>query len=263
MKKQPIITLLLCTILFTSCQQMQKKEVTPVDLKDALITIDDCGILYKGKRLPFGKTFKEWEKVLGQKSSREKIGVFDELGLGLSVLDEVSYFYVFFTNLDSPDGKAGKLNFARDWRPWSEEEKDLQKKSDDPTITTVLTEDEIKKIKEDQDPKNFFYPFKTYQGVVNVQGAPVKGDMDLQTINAYREQTKKLDNFTFWDRNVNAKDETLTTKGDNGEYFQITDKECDGKLYHIVLYFTDYKLEYIEVSNLSKSEMKTYYELRK
>ena len=263
MKNSTVLGLLLSITFFTNCQQMKEKPLQPIDLKDALITIDDCGVLYKGKRLPFGKPLPEWEKALEQKCSRPEVGIFDQLGIGISVLEEVSYFYIFFTNLDSPEGKAGQLRFARDWKPWSEREKDLRTKSKDPAITTVVSEERINRIKEEEDPRNFFYPFKTYQGVVNVQGAPIKGDMDLQVVNAYREQTKKLDIFTFWDRNVNSKDETLTTEGKNGEYFQITDKECDGKLYHIVLYFNNYKLEYIEVSNLSKSEMETYYELRK
>jgi hypothetical protein len=244
---------------------MKEKPLAPIDLKDALITIDDCGVLYKGKRLPFGKSLPEWEKALGQKSSRPELGMFDELGVAWqgNSTEPQSDFYIFFTNLDTPEGKAGKLRSARDWKPWSEREKDLRTKSKDPAITTVVSEEEISQIKEDENPRNFFYPFKIYQGVVNVQGAPIKGDMDLQVINAYREQTKKVDIFTFWDRNVNSRDETLTTEGDNGEYFQITDKECDGKLYRIVLLFTNYKLEYMRVSNLSKSDMEMYEELTK
>jgi len=260
MKKLLVITLSLCTTLFTNCQQMPNKDLATIDVKNALITIDDCGVLYKGKRLPFGRPLKEWEKALGQKSSRPEIGMFDNLGVGLSAIEDETDFYIFFTNLDSPEGKAGKLNFAAKY----ESGEHIAARNMEGG-KSLISDEKIKEFNKENElsKKEFFYPYKTYQGVVNIQGAPVKGDMDLQTINAYREKTEKLDIFTFWDRNVNSKDETLTTKGERGEYFQITDKECGGKLYRIVLFFTDYKLEYIMVSNLSKSEMETYYELRK
>lgn len=260
MKKLLVITLSLCTTLFTNCQQKPDKELATLDLKNALITIDDCGVLYKGKRLPFGQPVAEWEKILGKRRTGSEYKVFDELGLGLKDLDDVSYFYIFFTNLDSPEGKGGKLAFADNYE--SGEHTAARNMEGGKSL---ITDAQIKQFNRENElaKKEFFYPYQTYQGLVNIQGAPVKGDMDLQTINAYREQTENLDIFTFWDRNINGKDETLTTEGDRGEYLQITDKECGGKLYHIVLFFTDYKLEYIEVSNLSKSEMETYYELRK
>ena len=127
MKKSVLFGLLVCTAFFTNCQQMKEKPLQPIDLKDALITIDDCGVLYKGKRLPFRKPLAEWEKVLGQKSSRPELGMFDELGVAWqgNSTEPQSDFYIFFTNLDSPEGKAGELRAARDWKPWSEREKDL------------------------------------------------------------------------------------------------------------------------------------------
>jgi hypothetical protein len=260
MKNSTVLGLLLSITFFTNCQQMKEKPLAPIDLKDALITIDDCGVLYKGKRLPFGKPLPEWEKALGQKCSRPELGMFDELGVGLTVVEDETIFYIFFTNLDSPEGKAGKLGFALNYE--SGEHVAARNMEGGKSL---ITPERVREINQQNaiSKKDFFYPFKTYQGVVNVQGAPVKGDMDLQVINAYREQTKKVDIFTFWDRNVNSRDETLTTEGKNGEYFQITDKECDGKLYRIVLVFTDYKLEYIRVSHLSKSDMEMYEELTK
>ena len=87
MKKSVLFGLLVFTFLFTNCQQTKEKPLAPIDLKNALITINDCGVLYKGKRLPFGKPLPAWEKALGQQCSRPELGIFDRLGVGLTVVE--------------------------------------------------------------------------------------------------------------------------------------------------------------------------------
>ncbi|AIM37884.1 hypothetical protein KO02_15205 [Sphingobacterium sp. ML3W] len=241
----------------TACQPKPQKTI-PLPIENALIKITDCGVTYSGKQLPFGENIEAWEKVLGQKSSRPLFGMFDDLGVAVSIddtSDKEAAFYIFFTNLDSPEGKAGELSRAHsvNMKPFETIEKEY--KAANLPMTETLKAQIKKDLEETYNPEQYFYPYHTFKGVVNVQGVPISGDMNLQKINEYREQTKKLDIFTFWDRNVNMIDETLTTEGKDGVYFQVTDKECNGKLYRIVLFFTNYKLEYIRVQNLSKSYM--------
>jgi len=244
---------------------MKPQKTAPLPIENALIKITDCGVTYSGKQLPFGENIAAWEKVLGQKSSRLDFGMFDDLGVAVEINDtpdREATLYIFFTNLDSPEGKAGTLSMANsvNMKPFEVIEKEYIE------ANIPMSEElkmEIKKDREEEyNPVQYFYPYKIFKGVVNVQGAPISSDMNLQKINEYREQTKKLDIFTFWDRNVNMIDETLTTEGKSGEYFQVTDKECNGKLYRIVLFFTNYKLEYISVQNLSKAELKMRKELQ-
>ena len=87
MRKLLAQTLLLSITFFTNCQEMTETPLAAINLKEALITIDDCGVRYKGQRLPFGKPLPAWEKALGQKSSRPELGMFDELGVGLTVVE--------------------------------------------------------------------------------------------------------------------------------------------------------------------------------
>lgn len=244
---------------------MKPKEDIDLKVEQTAIVVNDCGVTYKGKELPFGEPLEAWEKALGQKSSRPNFGMFDDLGVAVKIVENsenTASFFIFFTNLDSPEGKAGKLTFATNesMKPFEEIEKEYKE------LGTPMSEELKKEIKDDlkklYDPVKYFYPYKTYKEAVNVEGAPIKGDMSLKEINAYREKTKNLDSFTFWDRNVNMKDETNGTEGKDGEYFQVTDKVCKGKLYRIVLYFTDYKPEYLRVEQLSKEELETLDELR-
>ncbi|AIM35266.1 hypothetical protein KO02_00235 [Sphingobacterium sp. ML3W] len=191
--------------------------------------------------------------------------MFDDLGVAVQIddtPDKEATFYIFFTNLDSPEGQAGKLSkaYISDMKSFEEIENEYNE-LDKPMSKELIAR--IKKgLEDDLNPKQYFYPYHIFQGVVDVQGVPIAGDMNLQKINAYREQTKKLDIFTFWDRNVNMEDETMTTEGRSGEYFQTTDTECNGKLYRIVLFFTNAKLEYLRVENLSNSDLEMIKKLK-
>jgi len=261
MKNQFLVAILSLS-LFLNCQS---KDKINSEVENAEFIVNDCGVSYKGKALPFGKPLEAWEKVLGQKSSRPDFGMFDDLGVAVKIVDNAeksASFYIFFTNLDSPEGKAGKLTFATNesMKPYEEIEKEYKE------LGTPMSDELKKEIKDDlkkrYDPVQYFYPLKTYKEAINVEGAPIKAGMLLKEINAQRKQIKNVDDFTFWDRNINMVDETEGTEGKDGEYFQVTNKECEGKLYRIVLYFTNYKPEYLRVEQLANEEKKTLDKLK-
>jgi hypothetical protein len=256
--KKIILTGLLSILLLMNCQ-MKQKENNDMKLDQTPIVVNDCGVSYNGKQLPFGEPLESWEKALGEKSSRPNFGMFDDLGVAVKIVEGAqrnTSFYIFFTNLESPEGKSGKLTFATNESMKSYEEIEKEYKE----LGTPMSEELKKEIKADLkklfDPSQYFYPYKTYQEVINVEGAPIKSDMSLKDINDKREATDSLDIFTFWDRNINMRDETNGTDGKDGEYFQITNKACKGKLYRLVLYFTNYKPEYLRIEQLSDDEIK-------
>ena len=56
---------LLIVLLFISiqCQNMKKQDI---DVSQAIIKVDSCGLSYKGQKLELGVPIAEWEKVLGK-----------------------------------------------------------------------------------------------------------------------------------------------------------------------------------------------------
>lgn len=256
MKKLILTGILSCSLI--NCQ-MKPNEKFDENLNQTAMVINECGVTYKGKQLPFGQPLEAWETALGQKSSRPDFGMFDDLGVAVKIVDNAeksTSFYIFFTNLDSPEGKEGKLTFATNesMKPYEEIEKEYKE------LGTPMSEKLKKEIKDDlkklYDPVQYFYPYRTYKEVISVEGAQIKAGMSLKEINANREEIKNLDSFTFWDRNINMVDETNGTEGKDGEYFQMTNKACKGKLYRFVLYFTNYKPEYLSLEQLSDEEAK-------
>jgi hypothetical protein len=264
------LSLLLCVILTTHCQT---KKMPPVDLRKVTVTIDiskadiiinDCGISYKGEKLPFGVSLSVLEKKYGKTRHTDWGNLIDDLGIGVRAWDPdvektTNVYFIFFTNMDSPEGKAGKLSFTLvngRGGPLKPFDTIMQEyKNNNEPVSEELRAEILANNKKAFDPKQYFYPYTIYKGIVNLKGAAIKGDMNLQEINALRAQTKDLADFTFWDRNMNMVDETLTTEGKHGEYFQTTNTMCDGKLYRFVLFFNDYKLEYLSVEKLSNSDM--------
>jgi hypothetical protein len=252
------ISILVCFAILTS--QCQTKKMPPVDLRKVTVTIDECGFFYDGKRLELGKPLSDWEKLLGKASRKSDMGyVWDDLSLAvgdwnnkLGVVDE---FYIFFTNLDSEEGKKGKLFDAINWRPFVEEE---YRKPNPDFPDLHFSEKEIQELKQEKDVKNFIYPYTTYKGYVSLQDTPVKAGMSLQDINAYRTE-KGLDIMTFRDNNINLVDESASTVGDNGEYFEISRYACNGKAYNFIIRYTNYKPEYIHVVMQDASELELYY----
>jgi hypothetical protein len=250
------LSLLLCVILTTHCQT---KKMPPVDLRKVTVTIDECGFFYDGKRLELGKPLYQWEKQLGKPSRKSDMGyVWDDLSLAvgdwnnkLGVVDE---FYIFFTNLNSEEGDRGKL-FHSEWQK-SYKEVEEEYKSLNQSIPEGL---KLKMEKEKKELKSKeIYPFTTYQGYVSLQDCPVKARMSLQDINTYRTE-KGLETMTFRDNNINLVDESASTVGDNGEYFDISRYACSGKAYNFIIRYTNYKPEYIHVVLQTQSELELYY----
>ena len=105
-----------------------KKEKN-IDVSQAIIKIESCGLYYKGHRLDLGTPITEWEKVLGKPSRDTNLAfVWDDQGIAIDDWQnegergKVAAIYIFFINLNSPEGKAGQLNYARGWQERSKEE---------------------------------------------------------------------------------------------------------------------------------------------
>jgi len=116
MKKYLLLLIVLLTIL-VQCQNMKKENI---DISEAVIRVDSCGLSYKGQKLQLGVPIAEWEKVLGKPNRDTDLAfVWDDLGIAVDDWQnrdkKVPSVYIFFLNLDNPEANEQMLNHARDW----------------------------------------------------------------------------------------------------------------------------------------------------
>ncbi|PQL93766.1 DUF7738 domain-containing protein, partial [Apibacter adventoris] len=225
---------------YTQCQT--KEPPKPMDTE---FTITPCQITYKGKELPLGKPFKEWIKIFGE-YNRFVDGVFiwDTLGIGATIhWDAAKYYkdpdyntrsfiesrptielYIFFVNLDSKVGRAGKLQFA--WNEYyilsKEEEESLLKSTirNKPYTQEELDQSREKMLKKKPD---YIYPFTPYTQTVNLQGAPVKSGMSLNEVNKERSKIKGLEKMGYWDNDGDWSWDSGSTTIKTGEFREQKD----------------------------------------
>ncbi|QAR30765.1 hypothetical protein EQP59_05140 [Ornithobacterium rhinotracheale] len=237
-----------------------KKE--SIDVSQAIIKVDSCGLSYKGHKLELGVPISEWEKVLGKPSRDTDLAfVWDDLGIAIDDWQnrdgKVTAVYIFFLNLDSPEANEGLLNYASDWVKFDE------KKYRNGRVP--MTEERINEIREESSPKNYIYPFKVYEGVVNLQGYPVKSGMKVEEINKYREKLPgEYTKFGYIDQDIDGvNDSGVTTKTFGGDY-RAPGYECkDGRLQYFELTYTATgSLEYLKIGYESKEEYQNRKEFR-
>lgn len=165
------IVILLFILLNFQCQKMKRETI---DVSQAVIKIDSCGLSYKGKPLELGVPLSEWEKVLGKPNRDTDLAfVWDELAIAIDDWQnkdgKVTSVYIFFLNLDSPEANKQMLNHARDWVYHNEKYIQNKKVEVEKLLKSPVYADENaqRAIKESYDnllKENYIYPFKVYQG---------------------------------------------------------------------------------------------------
>lgn len=227
-----------------------KKE--SMDVSQAIIKVDSCGLSYKGQHLELGTSVADWVKVLG-KPDRGFIAylekdkgtyVWDNLGIAIDNFEngdgKVAWVYIFFMNLESPYAEKQMLTHASDWEIF-DENKYLNDR-------IPMSNDMILEVKERYSSKNYIYPFKIYQGVVNLHGFPVKSGMKVKEINKYRGDISYSGKFGYMDQDIDGiNDSGVTTKTFGGDY-KASGVECkDGRLqYYTLTYTGNQNLEYLK-----------------
>ncbi|WP_223605607.1 hypothetical protein [Chryseobacterium sp. OSA05B] len=239
----------------------------------------ECEAYYKGKPLPFGKPIEEWEKLFGKPTRKfdEATFIWDHLGLAIdngNVTKDQPYdpsfevrkhdkLLIFYSNLDSPAGQKGKLKFAFERESAAYLINEYKKGN-----PALLTKELEKKITDDRSiggemgADHFIYPYTAYKQTVTVDGAEIHAGMSLKELNKNRT-AKDLEIFTFRDDNMNLVDETGTTNGDNGEYWNDNRKiECPKKQNYYFLNSVQYsgaELEYIKVGYRVQGDESPYF----
>lgn len=257
----PIFTLLIMSLI--QCQNMKKE---PLDLSEANIKIDSCGLSYKGEKLELGTPIENWIKVLGKPNREMNLAyVWDDLGIAIDDWQnedkKVSLVYIFFLNLDSPEAKEQMLNHARGWVPHTKEYIEKEKKSMENMLKSQVYSDElsqktIKEVFQNLLKENYIYPFKVYQGVVNLNGFPVQAGMNVEEINAYRSDLSYSGKFGYVDDDIDGVNDSGTTTETFGGDYRAPGAECkDGRLqYYELTYTATKKLEYLKIGYESKSD---------
>jgi hypothetical protein len=238
-KLKIIIAVLFVTVINTQCQNMKK-----IDVSKATIKIDSCGLYFKGQRLDLGMPKTDWEKVLGKPNRVTSLAVvWDELGISLDDWQNdgdgtIVAIRIHFLNLDSPEGKSGQLNHARGWQEFSE------KNYDPPLPKNMIT-----KLKEENAPKNFIYPFTLYKGHVNLHGFPVGAGMKVDEINSYRKDFPFSGPFRYVDDDIDGVNDSGNTTDTFGGDYRAGGTECkDNRLqYYELTYTATGALEYLKV----------------
>lgn len=234
-------------LVLSSCTPTVEK----ISVENAEYVLNNCQITYKGKDLPLGKKAFLWDELFGK--HRGGGGwLWDEYSIGLQTFVDPNYhddeLYIFFTNLDSKLGLEGKLQFALNYH--IVDEKSLMSKKKKYPKWIPFTQEEVNKLKEQYHKKNYFYPYKIYDKVVNVDGCAIKAGMTLKQINEQRALAG-LDRFGYWDRDMDFINESYSTKVKTGEFYTTLDivEDCgrNDKYYHVTLRFTEGVLEYIKV----------------
>ncbi|MBQ0151337.1 MAG: hypothetical protein KBS61_00380, partial [Chryseobacterium sp.] len=231
-----------------------KKEY--IDVSQAIIKVDSCGLSYKGQHLELGTSVADWVKVLG-KPDREFITylekdkgtyVWDDLGIAIDNFEngdgKVAWVYIFFMNLDSPDAEKQMLTHASDWISYTDKEIEIDRKETEkllksPVYADELSQSTIKDSFEKKLKKTYIYPFKVYQGVVNLHGFPVKSGMKVEEVNKYRGDISYSGKFGYMDQDIDGiNDSGVTTKTFGGDY-KASGVECkDGRLQYYTLTYT-------------------------
>lgn len=235
-------------LLMVSCTT----KVPPIDVSEAEFTITNCEVLYKDKILPLGKPLNKWVKMFGTPRKSEYGFIWDKYSIGIEWLEKetglTTDFYLFFKNLDSPLGQAGKLSYARSWLPIDEKAFTEY----DPNFPDVrpYTKKEVEKLKEEYHPKKYFYPFTTYKNIVNIEGAAVAWNMTIDEVNHQRALVGK-EKFGYRDVDANGVNEEMSTTRKNGEYYSVTDPvgNCnrENNYFMITLGMCEGEIEYIRV----------------
>jgi hypothetical protein len=245
-----IILILLFAVINTQCQDMKKSK--SIDLSQSTIKIDSCGLYYKGKRLDLGTPIADWEKVLGKPSRDNSLAfVWDDLGIAIddwqNEKGKVAAIYIFFLNLDSKEGGAGELNHARGWSKFDEKNWDA-----------VYLKDNEKRLKDENDPKNFVYPFTVYNGNVNLHGFPVGKGMKVDEINNYRENLPFSGKFGYVDDDIDGVNDSGNTTDTFGGDYRAGGTECkDNRLqYYEVTYTASGSLEYLKIGYENLTDFK-------
>jgi len=242
-KLKIITTLLFLTTLNTQCQNRRTEK--NIDVSQAVIKIDSCGLYYKGHRLDLGTPITEWKKVLGEPSRDTNLAfVWDDLGIAIDdwqnegELGKVAAVYIFFINLDSPEGKTGQLNYARSWQ-------EIDEKNYEPPLPKEL----LSKLKAENAPKNFIYPFTVYKGYVNLHGFPVGAGMKVAEINGYRKDLPFSGQFGYVDQDIDGVNDSGNTTDTFGGDYRAPGEECkDGRLqYYELTYTATGTLEYLKI----------------
>lgn len=262
-----IIIVLFVAILNTHCQDMKPQK--KINISEATMKIDSCGLSYKGKRLDLGTPVSDWEKVLG-KPTRKFTAYHDEFNAGSYIWDhlgisienfqnndgKVAYVYIFFVNIDSPEGKAGQLNYARGYAEITEE----WKKNILENVNYSIEENKVRlqKIEQENAPENFIYPFTIYSGYVNLHGFPVGTGMDVSEINSYRKDLPYSGLFGYVDDDIDGVNDSGNTTETFGGDYRAPGEECkDNRLqYYELTYTATGTLEYLKIGYESLNDSK-------
>jgi hypothetical protein len=241
---------LFCLVsFFVQCQKM--KTTKQIDISQATIKIDSCGLYYKGQRLDLGTQLSEWEKVLGKPSRKFEAYLdpfhsgtltWDDKGIAVDNFENsdgtVASIRIFFLNLDSPEGKSGQLNYARDW-----------KKFDEKNYEPPLPKKMIIELEKENSPKNFIYPFTVYKGYINLHGFPVGAGMKVKEINSYRQGLPFSGLFGYVDDDIDGVNDSRNTKDTFGGDYRAGGTECKDKRlqYYELTYTATGALEYLKI----------------
>ena len=80
------LVFLFCLVnFFVQCQKM--KTTKQIDMSQATIKVDSCGLYYKEHRLDLGTPLSDWEKILG-KPSRKFETILDSFHSGTLTWDD-------------------------------------------------------------------------------------------------------------------------------------------------------------------------------
>ncbi|PQL93764.1 hypothetical protein C4S77_04465 [Apibacter adventoris] len=236
--------------------------------EDTEFAITPCQITYKGKEIPLGKPIDAWVELFGpySRNFNEHTYIWDSLGVAIFNSCITAYdtnvdkekrkcdqLYIFFINLDSKVGQAGKLQFA--WNEYyilSKEEEEFLLKStirNKPYTQEELDQSREKMLKKKPD---YIYPFTPYTQTVNLQGAPVKSGMSLNEVNKERSKIKGLEKMGYWDNDGDWSWDSGSTTIKTGEFREQKDHSsiCPNQdyWYYITLRYSEGELEYLKIS---------------
>ncbi|MEA9412110.1 hypothetical protein SHI72_04140 [Flavobacterium sp. PL02] len=235
---------------------------------DSEFTINTQKVSYKDIELPLGKSLNEWVKILGKydrvlpplekKYIVERTYTWDKLGIMVVEFGEdnevkiIPELYIFFNNLDSPVGQAGKLEFAKG------RESAIHTKERNEKLGYKTNMESYKRMLEEETtgseaPKNYPYPFTTYKKSLNIEGIEIREGMTISQINKLREEAD-LPLIKYWDTDMNRKEEDGSTTTKSNGYFTYLyphkftfDEGEKANKYNILYRYTEQELEYIRV----------------
>jgi hypothetical protein len=243
------------------------KTTKQIDISQATIKVDSCGLYYKGQRLDLGTPLSDWEKVLG-KPSRKFEAILDSFHSGTLTWDDkgiaidnfengdgtVASIRIFFLNLDSPEGKSGQLNYARDWQEFTQEWKNNTLKNKNFTLDE--NKKRVEEVEKENSPKNFIYPFTVYKGFINLHGFPVGAGMKVKEINSYRQDLPFSGLFGYVDDDIDGVNDSRNTTDTFGGDYRAGGTECKDKRlqYYELTYTATGALEYLKIGYENKSD---------